>query len=123
MSGGLLENQTRPLPYFASRQAAAGSPNTLWCISFTGVKPTLGWAKNIGDVDGSPIPFRVFIYVGTVAGNVYAYDTSGMELWSNTTLIDGPVGQSLQKPLKLGRARFGHHGRLGAAQEPTAGGS
>ncbi|TDI43342.1 MAG: hypothetical protein E2P02_11550 [Acidobacteria bacterium] len=47
--------------------------------------------RDIGNVDGSPILFNGVIYVGTVAGHVYAYDTSGTELWSNTTLADGPV--------------------------------
>ena len=91
ISGGASIDYATNRAYFASRQATAESQNTLWCISFTGAQPTLEWARDIGDVDGSPILFNGVIYVGTVAGFVYAYDTSGTQLWSNTTLSDGPV--------------------------------
>ncbi len=91
ISGGASIDYAANRAYFASRQVGGGSPNTLWCISFTGAQPTLEWAKAIGDVDGSPIVFKGVIYVGTVAGDVYAYDTSGTELWSNSTLADGAV--------------------------------
>ena len=93
ISGGASIDYATNRAYFASRQATAESQNTLWCISFTGAQPTLEWARDIGNVDGSPILFNGVIYVGTgtVAGHVYAFDTSGTELWSNKTLADGPV--------------------------------
>ena len=95
VSGGASIDYANNRVYFASRQGVAGipgpSPNTLWCVSFDGVAPTLEWARNIGDVDGSPILYNGTIYVGTVAGEVYAFDTAGTELWRNTTLGDGPV--------------------------------
>ncbi|GEM_PF-4333028 len=97
ISGGASIDYATNRAYFASRRAVAESQNTLWCISFTGAQPKLEWARDIGNVDGSPILFNGVIYVGTVAGFVYAYDTSGTELWSNTTLSDGMAAVALLK--------------------------
>jgi outer membrane protein assembly factor BamB len=70
--------------YFASRAKAGGSPNTLWCLELVG-SPTevqLAWARDLGDIDGSPILRNGVLYVGNNAGQIYAIDpVDGSDEW------------------------------------------
>jgi outer membrane protein assembly factor BamB len=69
--------------YFASRARAGGSPNTVWCVQLTATAPTLVWARNVGDVDGSTTLRNGRLYVGTNAGTVHALDANtGADLWT-----------------------------------------
>lgn len=77
--------------YFASRAHGSGSPNTLWCLSFDVLNPTLERAWALGDIDGSPVFYNGLLYAGTNAGEVKAVDPSlPLELWSYPA-SDGPV--------------------------------
>ena len=68
---------------FASRRNGGGSPNTVWCIEFSSGDPVLVWAVDIGDVDTSPVRAGGVVYVGTVAGEVYALDAmDGSTKWA-----------------------------------------
>ncbi len=91
-SGATVDYPTRRV-YFASRAKPGGSSNTVWCLSFDAASATLEWARDVGDVDGSPILSGGRIYVGTNAGRVYALDpASGGDLWAAPfDAADGPV--------------------------------
>ncbi len=62
--------------YFASRQKAGGSSDTLWCLELVGTSEEvqLVWARDLGDIDGSPILRGGVLYVGNNAGQVFAID-------------------------------------------------
>ena len=81
--------------YFASRQRAGGSANTVWCLQLdaTGSTASLLWGQALGDVDGSPILYNGRVYVGTNASQVYALDAAtGATLWAAPfAAADGPV--------------------------------
>jgi len=77
--------------YFASRALAGGSANTVWCLNFTDTGLSFGWAKALGDIDGSPVLNNGKVLVGTNEGVVYGLDADdGEVLWSFPT-GDGPV--------------------------------
>ncbi|HHQ48505.1 MAG TPA: hypothetical protein ENK19_06430, partial [Acidobacteria bacterium] len=77
--------------YFASRERAGGSSDTLWCLSFDGSGFAKVWSRPYGDIDGAAILYGGRIYVGDNAGTVHAVDPSdGSEIWSYAT-GDGPV--------------------------------
>ena len=79
--------------YFASRKNKDinGSPNTLWCISFTAGAPAYEWAIDVGDVDGSPVRVGNVIYVGNTTGTIYAVDATGGGVKWSKNLADGAV--------------------------------
>jgi outer membrane protein assembly factor BamB len=93
VSGSVSVDYQAKRLYFASRSPSGGSPNTLWCISFTDLGASLVWAKNLGDIDGSPVLHRGKLYVGTNASKVYAVDpATGSDLWAAPfDAADGPV--------------------------------
>ena len=69
--------------YFASRRRSGQSSNTLWCLSFTDSTATLTWARDLGDIDGSPILNGTSLYVGNNAGQVFAINpATGANLWA-----------------------------------------
>jgi hypothetical protein len=91
ISGGASINYNTHRVFFASRAAASGSSNTVWCVNFAADPPQLVWAQPIGDVDGSPILYGGVLYVGTNGGDLYALNpASGAVRWSRA-LGDGPV--------------------------------
>lgn len=75
VNGGIIIDQTKKLAWFASRRQTGGSSNTLWNISFddTGADPTLMWAADAGDIDGTPVNRGTVIYVGSNEGTVSAW--------------------------------------------------
>ena len=79
--------------YFASRERAGGSADTVWCLNFTESGATRQWARALGDVDGSPILSGGRLYVGTNSGEVHALDpATGADLWTQPfDASDGPV--------------------------------
>jgi outer membrane protein assembly factor BamB len=79
--------------YFASRARAGGTANTVWCLDFTGSTVTRRWARDVGNVDGSPVHRDGRVYVGTNEGLVHALDADdGTPLWSHSPVpLDGPV--------------------------------
>lgn len=77
--------------YVASRRRAGGSSNTLWALDISAGGLSLGWAIDLGDIDGSPVVRGGRIYVGTNAGVVYSVRASdGADLRSYAT-NDGSV--------------------------------
>ena len=58
ISGGASMDYASKRVYFASREHGGGSLNTLWCLSFDALNPTLERAWALGDIDGSPIFFN-----------------------------------------------------------------
>ncbi|GMR22861.1 MAG: hypothetical protein BMS9Abin37_1238 [Acidobacteriota bacterium] len=86
-----VDYATRRL-FFASRQRAGGSANTIWCIDFDSGSPSLVWARPIGDIDGSPILWGGVVYVGTNAGSLYGLDAAtGNNNWPPLALGDGAI--------------------------------
>ena len=78
--------------YFASRARAGGSPDTLWCLSFTGTSFTKVWSVALGDIDGAPVLYQGRLYVGNTGGTVYAVNpASGATYWSYAASGDGAV--------------------------------
>jgi len=79
--------------YFASRQRAGGSSNTLWCLRFDATSATLLWARDLGNIDGSPVLRNGRVYVGTNGSEVHALDpATGNSLWTAPfTCADGMV--------------------------------
>lgn len=79
--------------YFCSRERTGGSNNTVWCISFNGSSASLEWARNLGDIDGSPIAHGGVVYVGTNQGEVHALNaTTGANMWAAPFVTnDGPI--------------------------------
>jgi outer membrane protein assembly factor BamB len=91
ISGGAAIDYPANRVYFASRERAGGSSNTLWAVQFTAGTATLLWAQPLGNVDGSPILLNGRVYVGTTNGVVHAVDAvSGVVEWS-LPLGDGAV--------------------------------
>ena len=91
VSGGAAVDYPAARAYFASRERAGGSSNTLWSVDFDGSSATLNWAQPLGNIDGSPVLFNGRVYVGTMAGVVYALDAaSGVVEWS-LPLGDGAI--------------------------------
>ncbi|GEM_PF-1067543 len=77
--------------YFATRERAGGSSDTLWCLEFTGTTFTRVWSVPLGDIDGAPVLYSGRLYVGNNSGTVFAIDpTDGSTLWQYAT-TDGPV--------------------------------
>jgi outer membrane protein assembly factor BamB len=81
--------------FFASRAKPGGSSNTLWCLELV-APPTevqLVWARDLGDIDGSPILRNGVLYVGNNAGQVYAIDPSdGTDEWLSPYTPPAPDG-------------------------------
>jgi outer membrane protein assembly factor BamB len=91
ISGGAAIDYPGNRAYFASRERAGGSSNTLWAVDFTAGTVTLDWALPLGNVDGSPVLLNGRVYVGTTGGVVHAVDAaSGVVEWS-LPLGDGAV--------------------------------
>jgi outer membrane protein assembly factor BamB len=81
--------------YFASRRKPGGSSNTVWCLQVMD-PPTyvqLVWARDLGNIDGSPILRNGVLYVGNNDGEVFALDPdTGNDLWAAPHAThDGPV--------------------------------
>jgi outer membrane protein assembly factor BamB len=92
--------------YFTSRGAGGGSPDTLWCLAWTGSSLGSVWSLDVGDVDGSPVLHGGRIYVGTNAGEVKAIDPAGPTVkWTYSTGDDAVKGyvapQFGSTPLRL----------------------
>lgn len=71
--------------YFASRTRTGGSAHSLWALDFTAGSATLAWARDLGDIDGSPTHdwTNGRIVVGTNAGSVHALvPATGATAWS-----------------------------------------
>jgi outer membrane protein assembly factor BamB len=69
--------------YFASRQLAGGSLNTVWCLKFTASSANLLWARDLGHIDGSPVLRNGKVYVGTNGSEVHALDpATGNSVWA-----------------------------------------
>jgi outer membrane protein assembly factor BamB len=67
--------------YFASRDGGDG--RTLWCLDIGPGTLTERWGIPLGDIDGSPVVRGDRVYVGNVAGEVYAVDAdTGGILWT-----------------------------------------
>jgi outer membrane protein assembly factor BamB len=79
--------------YFATRKDTGSnpSPDTLWCLSFTGTTVQKVWSADVGNVDGSPILHQGVVYVGNNAGTVYAVDALGGGTNWSYALGDGPI--------------------------------
>jgi outer membrane protein assembly factor BamB len=64
--------------YFTSRSYNGGS--TVWCVQVDGTTPfapCANWtARNLGDVDGSPVLRGGRVYFGTASGMVYSLDAA-----------------------------------------------
>ena len=81
--------------YFTSRSYNATGP-TVWCVQVDGTTPFApcsSWtARNLGDVDGSPVLRGGRLYFGNVAGTVYSIDAgTGLDERTFSTQGDGPV--------------------------------
>jgi outer membrane protein assembly factor BamB len=81
--------------YFASRRKLGGSSNTVWCLQVVD-PPThyqLVWARDLGNIDGSPVIRGGVLYVGNNDGEVFALDPdTGNDLWAAPySTGDGPV--------------------------------
>jgi outer membrane protein assembly factor BamB len=72
------------------RGGANGSNHTLWSVDFSSGAPVRDWSLPLGDIEGSPVVWGSTVYVGTVAGEVYAVDLAGSVNWSYS-IGDGPV--------------------------------
>jgi outer membrane protein assembly factor BamB len=57
-----------------TRGGVNGSSDTLWSVDFSSGSPMLQWSLPLGDIEGSPVVWGNAVYVGTVAGVVYAID-------------------------------------------------
>lgn len=93
VSASLTVDYPNARAYFASRKGTGGngSPDTLWCISFTASAPAYQWSLDVGNVDGAPVLYGGVLYVGNNAGIVYAVDAaSGAVNWSRN-LNDGTI--------------------------------
>jgi outer membrane protein assembly factor BamB/fibronectin type 3 domain-containing protein len=94
INGAVMTDTPNHRVYFATRKNAAGSANTLWCLSFTAASASLVWSADIGNVDSSPILKGTSLYVGNNVGTLYKFDTASgtpsTPLWSYAT-DDGPV--------------------------------
>jgi uncharacterized delta-60 repeat protein len=90
ISGGASIDYVAKRVYFASRVHPSGSSHTLWCVDFSSGLPVRCWSLPLGNIDGSPVLYGGAVYVGTNAGSVRAFDTSGNPLWS-LALGDGPI--------------------------------
>lgn len=80
--------------FFTSRRNPSGSADTVWCLSFSGSSAVKLWSSPLpGDVDASPVLFNGTLYVGNLAGQVYAFDpATGTPKWSAPYATgDGPV--------------------------------
>jgi outer membrane protein assembly factor BamB len=80
--------------FFTSRRNPSGSADTVWCLSFNGVSATKLWSSPLpGDIDASPVLFNGTLYVGNVAGEVWAFDpATGTPKWASPYGAgDGPV--------------------------------
>ena len=93
VNGGASVDYANNRLHFASFQASGGSQNTVWCLDFNGTSATLRWARNLGNVSGSPIRHGGKVYVGTDGSTVHALDAdTGADLWTVPfNLNDGPV--------------------------------
>lgn len=77
--------------YFTSRGRGGGSPDTLWCLSFTNTGASKVWSVNVGDSDAAPVLYGGRLYVGTNDGAVKAVDpVSGSVIWTFSA-GDGPI--------------------------------
>jgi outer membrane protein assembly factor BamB len=91
INGAVLIDTANRRVYFASRAAAGGTTQTLFCLNFTDTSATKLWSAAIGDVDGTVSKRNSTIYVGNNTGVVYAFGlTSSTPLWSFAT-ADGAV--------------------------------
>lgn len=91
ISSGATVDYANNRLYFASRENASGSTDTLWCLQFTGSSASLVWSQAYGDIDSAPVLFDGVLYIGTNAGIVAAIDpATGGKIWSYATQ-DGPV--------------------------------
>jgi hypothetical protein len=88
---GMSVNYPNRYVYFASRSRGAGSNDTLWCLSVAGAAVTRVWSQPIGDIDGAPVEYGGFVYVGTLAGIVSIYNASTGALVNSYSTGDGPV--------------------------------
>jgi len=66
--------------YFASREKAAGSHTTLWCLQLPpspSLSPCSGWTpRALGDIDSSPVLRGGRVYVGSGDGILYSIDAA-----------------------------------------------
>jgi outer membrane protein assembly factor BamB len=66
--------------YFASHRKAGGSLNTLWSLDLSGAPGvfSLAWAKDLDDIDSSPVLSGGRVYVGSVqnGGTLHALDAA-----------------------------------------------
>jgi outer membrane protein assembly factor BamB len=81
--------------YFTSR-SHGGAGSTIWCVEVDGTTPFVpctGWtARNLGDVDGSPVVRGGRVYLGTNAGNAYSLSAAtGLDERTFSTGGDGAV--------------------------------
>lgn len=91
ISGGAQVDYANTRLFFASRRQSGGSSNTLWRVDFATGSPVLGWALDVGDVDGGPILYAGKLYVGTTDGRVVAVDAETGVQVDDIALNDGPV--------------------------------
>jgi outer membrane protein assembly factor BamB len=93
VSGSLTVDYANARAYFASRKGTGGngSPDTLWCISFTASVPSHEWSIDVGNVDGAPVLYGGVLYVGNNAGVLYAVDPGGGAVNWSRNLNDGAV--------------------------------
>lgn len=96
ISGQAQIDTTTDRVYFASRQKRDGSSNSLWCLQLIGPPNhnQLLWARDLGDIDGSPILRGGVLYVGNNAGQVFAIDPmdgTDASLPYTPAAFDGPV--------------------------------
>ena len=93
ISGTPLVDYAGSRVIFTSRRQGGGSANSLWCLSFTSSAVTLVWARDLGDIDGSPVLVGSTLYVGNLNGEVHAVAfADGSDVWSGPFQTnDGPV--------------------------------
>jgi len=112
-----------PRLYFASRARTSGSP-TVWCLEFDHDPHTVVelWSEDVGDTDGTAIPWNGKVYLGNNAGEVHALDAdTGAALWSSPwTTDDGPVKQVVWPDAASGRLYFSTTNRVQAVTDTGA---
>jgi hypothetical protein len=95
VSGGVSVDYATRRVYFTSRRA--GRPDTVWAFDASAAGLSLAWSRAPGDVDAAPVLRGGRLYVGTVGGEIRAYDASvgpleGSEPWSAPfPTLDGSV--------------------------------
>ncbi len=107
--------------YFASRTRTGGSAHSLWALDFTAGSPTLAWARDLGDIDGSPTHdwTNGRIVVGTNAGSVHALvPATGATAWSRA-FGDGAIRTWIYFDPALARLYFTTNTKVWAI--PTSG--